>query len=795
NKGNIGIVAASGTGLQEVCVQIDALGCGVSQAIGIGGRDLSKEVDGRMMMHVLNMLENDPQTEVILLVSKPPVANVAEKILKKVHLISKPCIIGFLNGDEELIKKYHAIPALSLEKAAIKAVKASLKKDNVMIPSIPHDIATLKAKLSSDQKYIRGLYCGGTICAESELIIRHDLGDTYSNIAKYKEFLLVDPDKSEKHSLIDLGDDFFTVGRPHPMIDPELHNDRLIQEAQDNYVAVILIDVVLGYGSHKDPTGIVISAIQKARELAKNDGRELIFVAYVLGTDKDFQFKKEQENKLTAEGVLFTNSNAEAATFMCSIIKGLVGKKMDTKQNIFSQKINVINVGLESFFIDLEDQHVEAVQVNWQPIGNGSNLLLDTLEQLQNDPKVKEANEKVIDMIFRGEAFLEGIKPAIECIPNMTSHTILHAGPLITYKNMADPMQGAIQGALVFEGLAKDIDEADILARSGKIIFAPCHAYDAVGPMAGILSPSMPVHIILNKTFGNRAYCSINEGLGKVLRFGANDKEVIDRLIFIKEKVGPTLNKVIQHMSGIDIKTIIAQAIQMGDEGHNRNKAATSLFFRIIAPKFIKLDIEKTLAYEVLSFVQNNDHYFLNVIMPSCKAILDAAHGVPNSTIVTTMARNGVDFGIRVSGAPKDTWFISPANCVQGLYFSGYTEDDACPDLGDSAITETTGIGGFLMGGAPAIIQFVGENVEDALNYTRNMYYTTTGESPIFNTPPLDFRGAPTGIDILKVINTNILPIINTGIAHKKAGVGQIGAGLATPPIDCFIKAVEYFAK
>lgn len=462
---------------------------------------------------------------------------------------------------------------------------------------------------------------------------------------------------------------------------------------------------------------------------------------------------------------------------------------------IFGKKLNFLNVGTPLFKSEIEKQNIGCLQVDWKPVAGGNIKIIEALDKLSEDPRVDEANAKAVEIIKNAHPKLIDMDLAINAIPGMTSHTILHAGPPIEYERMCGPMQGAIIGALIFEELANTEEEADALARSGKIKFAPCHQYGAVGPMAGIISPSMPVHIIKNMAYGNLAYANINEGLGKVLRFGANNKEVIDRLKFMKDTFFPVFKKVIELSGGVDLKNITAQSLHMGDECHNRNKAATSLLIRELLPYFMDESLDRKAADEALLFMSGNDHYYLNLSMPACKCSLDAAHGIPYSTIVTTMARNGVDFGIRVSGMPVDKWFVGPANMVQGLLFPGFDESDAAPDIGDSAITETCGIGGFAMAGAPAIVQFVGGCVEDAVNYSRQMYEITESEHVNFTLPPLDFRGSAVGIDVRKVIATGILPVINTGMAHRKAGVGQVGAGIVHPPEECFNLAIMDCAK
>jgi hypothetical protein len=354
---------------------------------------------------------------------------------------------------------------------------------------------------------------------------------------------------------------------------------------------------------------------------------------------------------------------------------------------------------------------------------------------------------------------------------------------------MPGPVQGAVIGAILFEGWAATPEKARTLADAGSIAFAPCHERGAVGPMAGVVSPSMPVVVVENAGPGNRAYATLNEGLGKVLRFGAYDASVLTRLRWFASTLGPALSKTLAASGPVDLKAIIAQALQMGDEGHNRNVAATSLFTRAVAPGIARTATAETAA-AVLDFLRANDHFFLNLSMASAKATLDAARDVPGSSVVTAMSRNGVDFGIRLAGT-GDRWYRAPVGVPDGLYFPGYGPDDANPDLGDSAITETVGLGGFAMAAAPAIVRFVGGTSADALDHTRRMYRITLGRNPDYALPPLGFAGTPTGIDARRVVETGVAPVINTGIAHREPGVGQIGAGIAYAPLACFADAVR----
>ncbi len=407
---------------------------------------------------------------------------------------------------------------------------------------------------------------------------------------------------------------------------------------------------------------------------------------------------------------------------------------------------------------------------------------------------IQEANAKALAAIQAAQPIIKGIDTAIDVVPGMKKNLILHAGPPITWEKMSGPLKGAVIGGLIYEGLAANPTEAEKLAASGQIEYSPWHEHDGVGPMAGVATASMPVWIVENKTNGRKTFCTLNEGLGKVLRYGAFSDEVITRLKWIEKTLAPVLKAAIPLAPEINLKNMIAQALQMGDEVHNRNKAATSMLIRELVAAITKTPFSQEEKVRVLEFMHSNDHFFLNLSMPAAKVMLQAAEWIEGSTIVTTMCRNGTEFGIRVAGL-KDRWFTGPAQMTKGLLFPGFEEKDCNPDIGDSAITETCGLGGFSMAAAPAIVKFVGGTVSDAMNFTRKMYEITEGESQAFQIPAMDFRGSPTGINLLKVCEKNILPQINTGIAHKDAGVGQVGAGLVNPPMKCFEDALEAYVE
>jgi hypothetical protein len=405
---------------------------------------------------------------------------------------------------------------------------------------------------------------------------------------------------------------------------------------------------------------------------------------------------------------------------------------------------------------------------------------------------VRAANREWLERIQRGTATLLDVRLAGEIMAGLSDRVVLHAGPPVTWKAMCGPMRGAVIGACLYEGWARTPQDAHALAAGGGVRFEPCHHQAAVGPMAGVLTRSMAVFVVRNDAFGNDAYATINEGLGKVLRYGAYDHDVLERLEFINRELAPLLAGAIRRAGGVDVKSLIAQALTMGDEAHNRCKAGSALLIRMLAPH-LAAQPSQALA-RALAFMGMNDHFFLNLSMAACKAVLDAAHGIPGCTVVTAMARNGTEFGIRVSGAGH-RWFTAPAPKVDGLYFPGYDADDANPDMGDSAITETAGLGAFAMAAAPAIVQFVGGTPQLATETTELMYEITVGEHESFKIPALGFRGTPIGIDVRKVVETGIAPAINTGIAHKEAGIGQIGAGLSSAPMQNFVEALDALAE
>jgi len=462
--------------------------------------------------------------------------------------------------------------------------------------------------------------------------------------------------------------------------------------------------------------------------------------------------------------------------------------------DLLAQDLQVLNVGLASFADAISNAGGKVLEIEWAPPARGDREAARALARLVNHPFVEAANRQAFDAYLSSAPVIEGIAVAGDAIPGMHGRMILHAGPPVAWDKMCGPMQGAILGAVLLEGWARNLDGAAKLAASGTIAFAPCHHHSAVGPMAGIISPSMPVWIVRDAKSGRRSFSNLNEGIGKVLRFGAAGPEVIARLKWMASKLRKVLEAALKVSGEIELKPLIALALNMGDELHNRNAAATSLLLKRLVPAMVRSRASRADVAAVVDFIAGNGHFFLNLSMAACKAMLDAARGVAGSSMVTVMARNGVEFGIQTSGT-GDRWFTTAAPVVDGLFFPGYSIADAAPDLGDSAITETAGLGGFAMAAAPAIVSFVGGTFNEAIANTAAMGHITVGRNGGFALPTMDFVGTPAGIDARKVVDTGILPIVNTGIAHRQAGVGQIGAGITRAPLDCFTKAVTALAS
>lgn len=865
----IGIVAASGTGAQQLTCLLDEAGVAVSQVLGVGGRDLSAAVAGAATRAALAALDADPGTAHIAVISKPADPRVAAELRRDADALATPVSLLVIGPGEPDITAgaEHLIGAVggagpvwpTWGPAAVTAG----------FPGAAPGTAVSSGSGSGSggsPGVLRGLYSGGTLADEAMLVLAGTLGDIRSNIPLRPDLALparinnagadqlapnvtpgtgVDdvvragvgvhggPDLSGLgHAVIDLGDDAFTVGRPHPMIDPTLRLALLADQAADPDVSVVLLDVVLGHGADPDPATTVAPAIGAAIATAAGAGRPLAVVVALCGTAGDPQGRERQAATLAGAGAQVYLSNAAAAR----AAGRLAGRKATIRTaepdggapagrtpapvppadpaagagttpagttvtraaaepigpELLSRPDEVICAGIGLLADALRDQSVRAIEVDYRPPSTGPTVD-SALHAVLADPRRAGANAEAVRRMLAVRARLVDVRPASEAL-GLRPGQFCHAGPPITFDRASGPLRGALIGALMFEGLAADPAQAEQRLRAGDgIELTPCHDRRAVGPMAGVISPSMWLFELADEGTGARAFCSLNEGLGKVLRYGAYGLEVIDRLRWMTDVLGPALATAVRAAGPVDITAIVGQMVQMGDEGHNRNRAGTLMLLRELLPALIASGRPAADIAEVARFVSTNDHFFLNLVMPTGKLMGDAAANVPGSTIVTAMCRNGTDFGIRVSGT-GDAWFTGPALYPDGLFLPGFGPDDANPDIGDSAITETMGVGGMAMATAPAIVRFVGGTVPDALAVTRRMYEITETESPAFAIPILEFRGSPTGIDVTRVLRTGILPQINTGMAGRVAGTGQVGAGLVTPPMDCFTAAIRGLA-
>lgn len=457
----------------------------------------------------------------------------------------------------------------------------------------------------------------------------------------------------------------------------------------------------------------------------------------------------------------------------------------------FEPTQGIVSTGVSIFADAIENQAVDVTRVDWRPPMEGTEADLATVA---TDPLRKAANEKALAAYLGVQANLVDVAPASEVL-GLEKGQFLHAGPPLTWDMASGPMRGALLGAAAYEGLVDNPEDAEALFASGtSISLDPCHHHSAVGPMAGVVSPSMWMWVLEDPNDGRRTYCSLNEGLGKVLRYGAYSPDVLERLRWMSDVLGPVLATAVRASEPSNITSILGQMLHMGDEAHNRNRAGTLMLLRDLAPAMVQSGADAADLAKVFAFIGGNDHFFLNLAMPAAKLALDAARNIDGSTMVVAMARNGTEFGIQTAGT-GDEWFTGPAQIAEGLYLGNYGPEDANPDIGDSAITETAGIGGFAMATAPAIVRFVGGSVPDALATTRRMAEITLGLNDRWSIPILDFMGTPTGIDVTKVCRTSILPQINTGMAGKIAGTGQVGAGLVTPPAEIFPKALAALAQ
>lgn len=802
--GPVGLVAASGTGAQQVMALLAAAGVGVSHCLGVGGRDLSDVVGGRSTLAALDALDADPDTELIVVLSKPPSPAVAAAVREHAATLATPTLVAPLGGGAD---PTDADP-LDLTTVAVQV----LTQLGVTVPPWP-TWTPPDPSATAGPGLLRGLFGGGTLCVEAQSVVAPMLGPVLSNVPVHPEWTV--GSGASGHVLLDLGADEFTVGRPHPMLDPAARLARLHDSAADPGVSVILLDVVLGHGAHPDPASVLAPAIATARRRPE----PLAIVVSLVGTADDPQGLDRQASALAEAGAWVFLSNADAARHAATLAltgqfgarRGdvLTGRPADTlsarqtgqdsagrgRTFTIPSASEVVAVGASVLADALAAQAVPHVRVDWRPPPAGTE---EALARIAADPRRTDANAEAVARMLAATASLVDVRPAGELI-GLERGQFCHAGPPLQWETASGPMRGALIGAMLLEDLAATPDDAERMLAAGRlddgtpITLTPCHDRGGVGPMAGVVSPSMWAWVLRDDRHDTTSWCTLNEGLGKVLRYGAYAPEVIERLRWMGAVLGPALATALRANGPIDIKALVGQMVQMGDEGHNRNRAGTLMLLRDLLPSLVESGFTPTEVARVVRFIGGNDHFFLNLVMAAGKLQSMAAADIAGSTVVTVMARNGTEFGIQTAGT-GGRWFTGPAGVVEGMYLGAYGPEDANPDIGDSAITETIGLGGFAMAGAPAIVRFVGGTVRDALLTSQRMYEITLAENPAYAVPVLDFRGVPTGIEVTRVVRTGILPQINTGIAGRVAGTGQVGAGLVTPPMECFVSALHALA-
>lgn len=806
SPGNIGIVGASGTGIQEVTAIIDRLGGGVVHAIGTGGRDLNERVGAITVKDAIIGLENHEPTDVICVISKPPAPAVRDEVVDLLERVSKPVVAIFLGERPEAHQgKVHLAHTLEeCAKIAVDLANGVEVKKNYLEP-----LDTAVDAVLPEDKTVVGLYSGGTLANEAGMLISEalDLG----GVIKEEGYIL----RHAGYDVIDLGDDIYTQGTPHPMIDPTERIRQIRTYAAMESTGVILLDCMLGYGSHPDMAGALAPVIVESLGKARSEGRALYFVGSVCGTEHDPQDYHKSVQTLRDAGALMESSNARAVRLALEL-KGIHFEEEDREvvvhepkddgalpqpssavMELLNTRPRIINVGVESFNDPLRDYGAQSVQFDWRPLAGGSKRMIHLLNEIDKVEGIDEQNARIVERFKESQPFLVDVVPAKSVIPELAGEqkTLLHAGPPIEWDQMMGPMRGSCIGAALFEGWAQTEEEALELLSGGKVRFIPCHHCHAVGPMGGITSANMAVLVVRNMADDTVAYCTMNEGIGKVLRFGAYSQEVVDRLHWMADELGPVLSAALRlKEGGVNLNVLIARAITQGDEFHQRNMAATLNFLKEVAPLIVQADVPEDAKRRVIQFLADTDQFFLNVMMATGKAIVDYVRKDEEGCIVTTMTRNGYEFGVRVS-ALGDQWFTAPVNTPVGLYFTGFTAEDGCPDNGDSSICETVGVGGMAMVAAPGVTRFVGAGgFEDALDISNEMERICVTHNPNWAIPTWDFKGSCLGIDIRKVVATGITPIINTGIAHKQAGIGQVGAGTVCAPLACFEKALEAYA-
>jgi hypothetical protein len=450
----------------------------------------------------------------------------------------------------------------------------------------------------------------------------------------------------------------------------------------------------------------------------------------------------------------------------------------------------VVNLGLSVLAEAVEAQGAAVARVDWRPPAGGDASAVRALTELYGPRSVDidPANAEVLRRLDTGVPMLVDVRTAADVVPGFGDRTLLHAGPPIAWADVCDPLRRSMRAAVVAEGWAPDVAGAQELLATGQVALAAANEHATVVPMATALGPGMPVWVVDNAAGGTRAFAPIGQGVGDVAWLGRESPAAIARLVFLRDVAGPRLARIVARLGPIDVLALAAQGVQMGDDVHMRTQASTNLLIRTMLPAIAALgDDAGTVAFA--GYLSANHLFFLTLAMAGAKSLTLSAEQVEGSTMVTTMARNGTTYGVRLAGS--DRWFVGPAPPVEdALFHPGYGPADGGLDIGDSAVLELVGLGGPATAGSPAVAAFLGGSMADAARVTEAMRRICRAESSRFKLPTMDFRGTPLGVDARLVVETGITPKVNTGILHAHAGLGQVGAGVATAPQAVFRDAL-----
>jgi Protein of unknown function (DUF1116) len=454
------------------------------------------------------------------------------------------------------------------------------------------------------------------------------------------------------------------------------------------------------------------------------------------------------------------------------------------------ERVRAVNVGLPLFGEAIRDQGAEAVDVDWRIPAGGQDRLVAALTRLygRHAERVDRANREAVRRLDEGVALLVEVGPAAELVPGMGRRTILHPGPPLAWERFCDPLRRSVLAAVMAEGWAATLQDAEALVAAEGVELEPANHHHAVVPMASAVGPSAPVFAVESRSGSSRAFSGLNQGPGRTPWYGVDAPEAVDRLRFLRDAAGPVLAAAVRRSGPVDVLSLAGQGLQMGDDGHLRTQASTNLLIRHLLPHLAEVGGPDLVA--VARFLSENHLFFLNLVMAAAKLLTDWAGEVAGASVVTGMARNGTTFGVRLAETGR-RWFVAPAPAVeQALFHAGYGPADGAPDIGDSAVLELVGLGGAAAAASPAVAAFLGGGMARAAAATEAMGRICLGRSARFKLPFLDQRGSPVGVDLRKVVETGVTPSINTGILHRSAGTGQVGAGVASAPLACFEQAL-----